>query len=253
MASSTSDNVFARIQKAYKLIAAQGFTKSGQVKGAASYNFIPIGQILEAVRKAQADAGLTVVFGRPEYDHDNHEKRWEYTKETNYGKSTWFAAVGHIGVRIYGTCADDVLEMEIPFEAQDNSDKLTNKIITNAERCLYRTLYSIDEGSEDPEAVNVPMEPEPKPAPKDDPFFKPGVKSEPIPAIKAEPTDITADRPRETMLKTIIKAYTNIQLRPAVKKAIAEAGCGEADTDDWSDDQVKAIYNATVKAGRASE
>lgn len=265
MASSTSDNVFARIQKAYKLIAAQGFTKSGKVesKGEAQYNFIPIGQILEAVRKAQADAGLTVVFGRPEYDHDNHEKRWEYKKKKvdfRTGKdveTTWFAAVGHIEVRIYGTGADDVLEMEIPFEAQDNSDKLTNKIVTNAERCLYRTLYSIDEGSEDPEAVNVPMEPEPEPepipAPKDDPFFKPGVKSEPIPAIKAEPTDITADRPRETMLKTIIKAYTNIQLRPAVKKAIAEAGCGEADTDDWSDDQVKAIYNATVKAGRNAE
>ena len=265
MASSTSDNVFARIQKAYKLIAAQGFSKTGKVegKGEAHYNFIPIGQILEAVRKAQADAGLTVVFGRPEYDHDNHEKRWEYKKKKEdfrTGKeveTTWFAAVGHIEVRIYGTSADDVLEMEIPFEAQDNSDKLTNKIITNAERCLYRTLYSIDEGSEDPEEVNVPMESEPIPAPQDeskyDRFFKPGIKPEPIPAPKAEPTDVTADRPRSTMVQTIVKASKDMMLRPVVKKAIQEADASEIDTDQWTDDQVKHVYKAVIKAGRGAE
>ena len=256
---TATDNVFSRIQKAYRTIASQGFSKSGQVKGAASYSFIPIGQILEAVRKAQADAGLTVVFGRPEYDHDNHEKRWEYSKEGYNGKSTWFAAVGHIEVRIYGTSADDCLEMTIPFEAQDNSDKLTNKIITNAERCLYRTLYSIDEGSEDPESINVPMEPEPpkKVDPKSDPFFKgviKGYKETPIPAPKKpQATDITADRPREEMLKTIVKATKDMMLRPVVKKAVTEAGCGEADTDQWTDDQVKMVYKAVVNAGRGAE
>ena len=151
---ATSDrNIYARIQQAYKTIAAKGFTKDGQVKGAASYKFISIGQILEAVRKAQADAGITVIFGRPEYDHDNHEKRWEFTKKSQFGESTWYAAVGHISVTLYGADADDFIQTEIPFEAQDNSDKLDNKIVTNIERQAYRVLYAIDEGdATDPES-----------------------------------------------------------------------------------------------------
>ena len=239
---TSNDNIYARIQQAYKAIASKGFTKDGTVKGAASYKFISIGQILEAVRRAQADAGITVVFGRPEYDHDNHEKRWEYTKEGPYGKSTWYAAVGHISVRLYGKDADDCIETEIPFEAQDNSDKLTNKIITNAERTLYRTLYSIDEGSdEDPEAYNVPMVPE-KPA-KADPFFGDPKKEAPkkAPAV---------DRPRETKVETICKMNSDPAVRLIIKRYAKEYG---DDIDAWTDAQVDETYVAVINAGRAVE
>ena len=209
-------NIYARIQDAYRAIAAQGFTKDGQVKGAANYRFISIGQILAAVRKAQADAGITVIFGRPQYDPSAFEKRWDWVKKGQYGDSTWYAAVGHISVRLYGRDADDCIETEIPFEAQDNSDKLTNKIITNAERTLYRTLYSIDEGSEDPEEYNIPMEPEPpakKPVGAPDPFFNPKPKTE-APAYtnptKAGPArtkedEAALDRPAETKADCVIK------------------------------------------------
>lgn len=262
---TSPDNIFVRIQKAYAIISAVGFTKSKTVQGKNKedhYKFIPIGQILDAVRKAQADVGITVVFGRPEYDHDNHEKRWEFKKEKinpvtgDKTVSTWYAAVGHIEVRLYGASADDCIETSVPFEAQDNSDKLTNKIITNAERNLYRTLYSIDEGSEDPEAVNIPMdnvesaEPESSIKPSNDRFFG---KKDPVPAPNPKPTEVTSDRPRETMVDTIVKASGDIKLRPAVKKAIDDAGASAIDTDDWSDAQVKAIYNAVVKAGRDAQ
>lgn len=237
------DNIYARIQQAYKTIASKGFTKDGTVKGAASYKFISIGQILEAVRKAQADAGITVVFGRPEYDHDNHEKRWEYTKDSYNGKTTWYAAVGHITVRLFGKDADDCIETEIPFEAQDNSDKLTNKIITNAERTLYRTLYAIDEGSEeDPEAYNVPMVPE-KPA-KADPFFGSPAKA------KAPTTAPTTDRPRETKVDTICKLNSDPAMRPTIKKYAQQFG---DDIDSWTDEEVDAAYVAVINAGRAVE
>lgn len=44
-------------------------------------------------------------------------------------------------------------------EAQDNSDKLTNLLLTNAQRALYRTLYAIDEGpGMDPEEFNYSVE-----------------------------------------------------------------------------------------------
>ena len=38
-----------------------------------------------------------------------------------------------------------------------------------------------------------------------------------------------------------------------VKKAIQEADASEIDTDQWTDDQVKHVYKAVIKAGRASE
>lgn len=158
-----SKNVIERINDARRIIAGEDFSKSGQVKGAQSYSFIPIGQILAAVRKAHAQAGVTVVFGTPEYDVQKNERRWTYDKTyvDPYGKekkTQWHAAIGHIHVTIYGSSVDDLIETDVPFEAQDNSDKLTNKIITNAERCLYRVLYAIDEGDgSDPEAYNEPM------------------------------------------------------------------------------------------------
>ncbi len=175
----TSDNVIERINAARRIIAESDFVKSGTVKGGQSYNFIPIAQILDAVRKAHAQAGVTVVFGSPEYDPEQFEKRYSYQKKGNYGETTWFAANGHIHATIYGASVDDRIEMDVPFEAQDNSDKLTNKIITNAERCLYRVLYAIDEGdATDPEAFNYEIQDAPKAtlaekkeAAKDDSFF----------------------------------------------------------------------------------
>lgn len=174
----TASNVIERINEARRIIAEVEFAKSGTVKGGQSYSFIPIGQILQAVRKAHAQAGVTVTFGRPEYDAEQFEKRYSFVKKGQYGETTWHAANGHITATIYGGSVDDRIELEVPFEAQDNSDKLTNKIITNAERCLYRVLYAIDEGdATDPEAFSFEM---PAPEPRrswreqaqEDAFFK---------------------------------------------------------------------------------
>lgn len=176
--------VYDKLAGAYRDIAAMPFAKSGTVNAGSrnSYRFIPIGQILGAVREVHAKHGLIVLFGRPEYDVQQGEKRYSYTRKGEWGETTWYAANGHIDVRILGgSSPEDVIELTVPCEAQDNSDKLTNKLITNAERCLYRTLYAIDEGdATDPEAENIPITPEPKPAKKDrrelaktsDPFFK---------------------------------------------------------------------------------
>lgn len=157
----TGATVHQRIAQAAQIIAAETFSKSGTVNPGTrqAYNFIPISQILETVRRAQAKAGVFVVFGAPEYDPQQRERRWEYeTTNPQFGtKTTWYCANGHITATIYGADGDSI-ETVVPFEAKDNSDKLTNKILSNAMRSLYRTLYSIDEGSADPEAENVPNE-----------------------------------------------------------------------------------------------
>ena len=167
-------SIYERIDAAYAEISQTSFTKDGTVRvsGSAGYKFISIGQILEPVRKAHGRWGVKVFFGTPEYNIEKGEKRFSIQR----GGGTWQVANGHIDVRIFGKDEDDCITMSVPFEAQDNSDKLTNKILTNAERCLYRTLYAIDEGdASDPEAVNIPMPGENtarvREQAKEDPFF----------------------------------------------------------------------------------
>lgn len=142
-------SVHQRIAEASEIIARSDFVKDGQVQGSKRYGYIPIAQILEAVRKAQAKAGVFVVFGRPEYDPDMREGRRDQS-------SGWIQANGHVHVVICGADGDSI-ETDIAFEVKDNSDKLTNLIYSNAMRNLYRTLYGIDEGKaeDDPESMNI--------------------------------------------------------------------------------------------------
>lgn len=176
-------SVQERIATAMEEIAAFDFDKSGTVSGqGGGYKFIPIATILSAVRRAHAKAGVFMTTGPLEYDEDKGEQRWDYTKENKYGdKTVWHAAIGHCEVTIHGADGDSIT-FTVPFEAQDNSDKLSNKIITNIERSAYRILYAIDEGNaEDPESTNEPLGAVPTKAQKlvqADAFFKTPSKNE---------------------------------------------------------------------------
>lgn len=136
--------VHERIANAMQVIAETDFNKSGQVTGGATYKFIPIGQILQAVRKAHAKAGLFLTIGQLEYDQSNGEGI--------FTSDRWTKARGHCEVSINGADGD-CISFVVPFNVQDNSDKLDNKIVTNIERQAYRVLYAIDEGdATDPES-----------------------------------------------------------------------------------------------------
>lgn len=239
-------NVIERINEARRIIAEIDFSKSGTVKGGQSYNFIPISQILDAVRKAQAKAGVTVVFGSPEYDAEQFEKRYSYQKKGAYGETTWHAANGHIRVTIYGGSVDDCIETMVPFEAQDNSDKLTNKIITNAERSLYRTLYAIDEGDgTDPEAFNYEMD---APAPKaraqasEDPFF-----SKKKPKAEKSVEEIVTNVHRDAIVKWWGKHAFDL---PAWFTEIIE---DFGTPDKWDDATVTSAFAKLIEAGLIPE
>lgn len=247
----TSATIYDRIDAAYKDIAAEKYAKTGKVSaGNTSYNFIPIGQMLAVVRKAHAAHGIKVLFGAPEYDHDRHESRREITSTNRYGDSTtWYVAVGHMSVRIIGGSEDDVIETSVGFEAKDNSDKLTNKVYTNAERTLYRTLYAIDEGSPDPEAENVPNGREEAPAEKirtKDKFFG-GNTAISSPKEKVETSILSAalDRPMETKVGMVRKASADPQYRKTVLALISANGPIDTWTDDQVDEAVLAIKGAS--------
>lgn len=195
---SESPSIYERIAAAYVEIAEYKFKKDGRVKGNkkpknkdeddGGYKFIKIEQILDVIRSIHSKHGIIVLFGKVEFDADNLEERRlvkkpkfnHYTGETE--TKDWYVANGHIHVRIFGA-GGDCIEVDVSCEGMDNADKLTNKLITNAERNLYRTLYSIDgDDAKDPEETNVAIEEEepeeqpqgrPRPRPNDAFFGKP--------------------------------------------------------------------------------
>lgn len=252
----TSGNVYTRIAAAYQDIAAETFEKTGTVAGSGGgYKFIPIGQILNIVRRAHGKHGVIVVFGRPQYDPEQGEKRTSFDKTTknSYGETrttTWHYAIGHIDVKIFGGSDDDYIETSVPFEVQDNSDKLTNKIITNAERCLYRTLYAIDEGGEDPESVNETNETVSgkvaRNVPETDKFFgrKEPVKKEPVKEAPAPASDFTtADNiPTEEELNNFLNVKGALPLHKETVKAF-KLDKGAKSVYDLSFEDKVELYN----------
>jgi hypothetical protein len=181
--------VHERIAQAMTVIAEIDFNKSGQVTGGQTYKFIPIGQILQAIRKAHAKAGIFLTIGQLEYDKDNGEGI--------FSQDRWTKARGHCEVSINGADGD-CLSFVVPFNVQDNSDKLDNKIVTNIERQAYRILYAIDEGdATDPESewhedkVTMPTE---------DKFFgKPKTASKAAPVRDAEKDKLVNELTRVIM------------------------------------------------------
>lgn len=220
-------SIYERIDAAYAEISQTSFTKDGTVRvsGSAGYKFISIGQILEPVRKAHGRWGVKVFFGTPEYCTEKGEKRFAIQR----GGGTWQVANGHIKVRIIGRDEEDCIDMTVPFEAQDNSDKLTNKILTNAERCLYRTLYAIDEGdASDPEAVNVPIPGENtarvREQAKDDPFFgsKKEKKEEKVKPVIDDHLPNAKELSEATYGPSTVSDRTFTRARVAARKWMAE-------------------------------
>lgn len=132
------------------------------------YYVISIQNILAAVQKVQAKHGVKVFFEGPFYDPGNCEKRITLTQKDRYGNDVQTVyANGHYDVEIVGEGPEDAIQKRIQCEAKDPAmnDKLGNKLLTNAMRSLYRSLYTIDaDDSKDPEEIAVGVEPEAAPA-----------------------------------------------------------------------------------------
>lgn len=116
-----TQSIFERIQAAQQDIAKAKFEKSKEVKMGmgGGYKIIPIADILQIVRKAQAEHGITLIVGRVMYDKENGEG----IKDGH--------AIGHVDYRLVGRDMEDAIEGTVTVEARDTSDKLCNKLITN--------------------------------------------------------------------------------------------------------------------------
>ncbi len=194
------------------------------------YSIVPIADILKIVRRIHGHWGIKTEIGKVKI----------------LEKSVSGSIVHVIGTckcRLIGKDDTDVYKTTVNVEAKDSSDKLYNKLRTNALRNLYRTVYNLDgDESQDPEEVNTPA-----PAPKKDSFFDKPFKGTPvkIPAKKddAKPDDAhkeaVTDRPREVMVDTIFKASRRAATRGIVTKFSKTAG---DDPHTWSDEVVADCY-----------
>lgn len=229
-----------RLAAAYADLAKIKWEKSGSVKaGDSRYGFIPISSILEEVRRVKAKHGIIVIFSSVRYAVDQGEKRVTQVLHGQYSDTAWQMANGHYDVVIVNADdPEDTMSLTVSCEARDNSDKLDNKLLTNAMRSLYRSLFDIDEGSEDPESVNIPMSDEVKPTPRADPFF-----SAKRPARTPAGTDIAVEERRERILKwshlpTMTQIWADL---------LAEYG---QDASVWTEAQVRDAYTRMATVGR---
>jgi len=227
-------SVHERIAQAMQVIAEIDFNKSGVVgiNGRDGYNFIPIGQILAAVRRAHAKAGLFLTIGQLEYDKDNGEGI--------FTQDRWTKARGHCEVSINGADGDCV-SFIVPFNVQDNSDKLDNKIVTNIERQAYRVLYAIDEGdATDPETV---WQEDKVSAPTEDSFFKSPTKA---PKFKGIAVSVTKDKLLRELTEIITKRPGDADIIFTMTGAF-----GHKILDECSEDELRQILDNVNFAGGA--
>lgn len=216
-----SMSIHQRIWKAQRIIADFKFQKSDKVAGSGpSYTFIPIDQILQIVRKAHSEAGVFITTGALEYDKENGEGVF-------VGDSRWTKARGHCSVFFNGADGDS-FETVVPFNVQDNSDKLDNKILTNIMRQAYREIYAIDEGSaSDSEATwnedKVVVEPKRPVQRTDDRFFKaPVAKTMEQSEKEAKIRDMNAMKRKKELLDIITEYLTDPKTSKATLDIISE-------------------------------
>ena len=239
--------VHERIATALQVIADFDFNKSGKVTGGATYNFIPIGQILQAVRKAHAKAGIFLTMGQLEYD-DAHG-------EGIFVQDRWTKARGHCEVSVNGADGDSI-SFTVPFNVQDNSDKLDNKIVTNIERQAYRILYAIDEGdATDPEAewnedaVSIPTRQAPKTVTKKNTMTEASV---PQSTNVNEAARINASK--DKLLENISWQFMiQEEIRPIVIDALAEKNVTLDMTPPISKDSIIKILRQTFNVAQLEE
>lgn len=210
-------NIIQRIQAAQRDIAKAKFEKTHKVTMGAGggYKIIPIADILQIVRKVQAEHGITLLLGKVQYDEADHEG-----VEGGH-------AVGHIDYKLVGSSMDDCIEGTVTVEARDPSDKLNNKLVTNAMRTIYRTIYSIDAG-EDPEMENAPI----------------------TRTAAPKATETTSDREPEIMAQTILKARADGICKITIEEMVKAYG---EDPIKWPSTTIKQVYRAVVNKRRMAE
>ena len=244
-----------RLAAAYADLAKVRWAKSGTVNAgskAGSYSFIPITSILSEVRRVRAKYGILVIFSSVRYDPAQCEKRYTYTTRSSYDghETSWIAANGHYDVELINADdPEDTMSLTVSCEAKDNSDKLDNKLLTNAMRSLYRQLFDIDEGSEsDPESVNIPTDPLERPrTASSDAFF--GSARKPAPTLTPSQA-VGADRSIEERRELIAK-WSKLASMDAIWADLRDEN--GPDPGAWTDQQVREAYARMVAVGRAAK
>jgi len=246
MPTASTRNVYQRLLDCKKIVAETAFVK---VKGEGlKFAYLPIDQIKPIVEDAMLKAGLILLRG--EIEAEPMREPWTTASQYGPGSSTWFHMRGRRSFTWVN--ADDPTDRTEPqvyeSEAKDNSDKTFSKLNTAILKAFYKDEFNISDSPKDDidnteDEVKAEREAQRRAQEakaKNDPFFG-GV------AKKPAKTEALTDRPRDVMVDTICKMNNTAALRPTVKEQAQKFG---DDIDSWTDEEVKAAYEAVTKAAK---
>lgn len=171
----TGMNIYQRRNLAKKIARAEG--KLRKVKGdGLKYLYLPIEQMKPIAEDAWNRAGIV-----PDIVHTVIEDVLSPEKRTNqYGSTTWwFHQTIELTIALVNMDdPSDRVTMTFYGEAQDNSDKIINKLYANARKNLFMAEFNFAESPKDDIDHDQRDEPAPRRAPANDPFFSPKKKEE---------------------------------------------------------------------------
>lgn len=164
----TGMNIYQRRNLAKKIARAEGNLR--KVKGdGIKYLYLPIEQMKPIAEDAWNRAGIVAdVVNTVIEDVLPPEKR-----TNQYGSTTWWfhQTMELTIVLVNMDDPSDRVTMTFYGEAQDNSDKMTNKLYTNARKNLFMAEFNFAESPKDDTDHDQRDEPVRPRAPANDPFF----------------------------------------------------------------------------------
>lgn len=256
-------NVYQRLSECKKIVAKSTFEK--RKSDGLKYAYLPMETIQPVVEDAMNEVGLVLVPG--ELRTKNVRDPWDSASSGGFGTTRWYHIEGELPVTwVNIDSPNDTIRMTFRGEAKDNSDKVVSKVYTAIMKSAYKVIFNIStDRKDDPDNTEDEKkheEAERKINVSKDSFFgkkkeTPSIVTEApkestesdvaIPVADVPATDITADRPIEDLIASIVKYNRIGKLRPVVQECAKKWG---ADPSFWSEDQIKECYKKCVEGGR---
>lgn len=143
-------SVYARLARARAEFQKQGDFRKVRAQGL-QYSYLPIESakpVIEAVTSAEGITILPVKFDIV----DDPERTFKWERQGQNYTTSWTYMTAKVTFSI--ACESGSIELEVFGEAQDNSDKVINKVYTMAYKNMAKIVFGFAESTTDDNDVN---------------------------------------------------------------------------------------------------
>ena len=157
-------SVYARLARARAEFQKQGDFRKVHAQGL-QYSYLPIESAKPVIEAVTAAEGISIIPANFEII-DDPKRTFKYDKLNKFGDLVvWTYMTAKVTFSI--ACESGSIEMEVFGEAQDNSDKVINKVYTMAYKNMAKIVFGFAESTTDDNDVNQkPVVKSEKPAEK---------------------------------------------------------------------------------------